>query len=70
MWDLILGAVILAPAALMLGREAVAEAVHAVWMRQHDQPARYDPTPTLIASTLPPARGMVVDGELVPADGR
>ncbi len=37
-------------------REVAAEVWFAVWMRRSDEPAR---------RWLPPARGMVVDGELV-----
>ncbi len=46
-------------------REVVAEVWFAVWMRRSDEPARRWATPLSSLSMLPPARGMVVDGELV-----
>lgn len=66
MWDLLIGAVICAPPALLLGREAVAEAVFAAWMRRGDPP-----TSRALPVAHPVTRaevagwsGVVVDGEL------
>lgn len=68
MWDLIVGAVILAPPTLLLGREVVAEAVHAAWMRRGD-PVVERRRPLPVAEPLTRAAvtgwsGVVVDGEL------